>query len=243
MRREVGEKKKKSTLTALFTLWLNCCLSKLSNPSGAEFQFNSKYYTCLPDAQLLSYSTITKSPSLANSKKPLIRTRRSDQDLYSSSQFFSAENFSSLTKWEEPVEEIPDQRLIDLGFPIPTRSPPPVATPAPVDDNDHFHMKETKFFVINSREYALLRNGGVPWGIFQIEFVGLCTILKFVFVFLLQILLWSKRPPWASEWKLVALLPLFVLQLEIQRHISLGERIKRPFHPGTQTKIYISVHL
>ena len=146
------KKEKKSTPTALFTLLLNCCRPIQSK--WCRVQFNSKYYTCLPDAQLLNYPTINKSPSLANSKKPhLIRTRRSDQDLFSSSQFFSAENFSSLSEWEEPVREVPDQRLIDLGFPIPTRSPPPVATPAPVNDN-FFPMKETEFFQIISRKYT-----------------------------------------------------------------------------------------
>ena len=145
------KEKEKSTPTALFTLLLNCCRPIQSK--WCRVQFNSKYYTCLPDAQLLNYPTINKSPSLANSKKPhLIRTRRSDQDLFSSSQFFSAENFSSLSEWEEPVREVPDQRLIDLGFPIPTRSPPPVATPAPVNDN-FFPMKETEFFQIISRKY------------------------------------------------------------------------------------------
>ena len=85
-------------------------------------------------------------------KPHLKRTRRSDQDLFSSSQFFSAENFSSLAEWDDNVREISDQELTRLGFPIPTPSPEPEMTSMPKNNND-FPMIDSPFFEIISRKY------------------------------------------------------------------------------------------
>ena len=83
-----------------------------------------------------------------------IRTRRkSDADLYSSSQFFSAENFSSFIDLDsgEPVREISDQELTRLGFPVPTSIPPnPIHSPNPIEN---FPIVDSPFFQIISRKY------------------------------------------------------------------------------------------
>ena len=88
----------------------------------------------------------------------ILRTRRSD--FYSdsevvSSQFFSAENFSSfidLDSTGEPVREISDQELTRLGFPVPTPAPDPILTHSRPTEN--FPIGDLPFFQIISRKYA-----------------------------------------------------------------------------------------
>ena len=84
-----------------------------------------------------------------------IRTRRSDADLFSSSQFFSAENFSSFIDLDssgEPVREISDQELTRLGFPVPTAPPDPIFTPSNPTENFP-SVENIPFFQIISRKY------------------------------------------------------------------------------------------
>ena len=93
-----------------------------------------------------------------------LRTRRTISDsklLFSSlsTQFFSAENFSSfldnsdfLDSTGEPVREISDQELTRLGFPIPTKPPDRVVTQRPISHQD-FPIVDSPFFQIISRKY------------------------------------------------------------------------------------------
>ena len=124
---------------------LHCSHSCLNCPAHSQEDLK-KIMLTFTDALLLRHSTTNKSPSLAYK-----RTRRSDQDLFSSSQFFSAENFSSLSEWDEPVREISDQDLLDLGFPIPTPSSAPPVTTTRYDNS--FVIKNSEIFVINSCKY------------------------------------------------------------------------------------------
>lgn len=89
-----------------------------------------------------------------------LRTRRSktssDQH-YFSSQFYSAENFSSFIaeldpqlSGDTPVREISDQELTRLGFPIPTVDPVPETTQRA---QNNFPIVDSPFFQIISREY------------------------------------------------------------------------------------------
>ena len=105
-------------------------------------------YCFIPDAPNYQPPTRNKSPSLHFKKPHILRTRRSDQDLFSSSQFFSAENFSSLAEWDEPVREISDQELTDLGFPIPTPSPEPATTPK---YTNHYKLNSDVFEVMTCK--------------------------------------------------------------------------------------------
>ena len=85
-----------------------------------------------------------------------IRTRRSDADLFSSSQFFSAENFSSFIDLDssgEPVREISDQELTRLGFPVPTAPPDPIFTPNSNPTENFPSVENIPFFQIISRKY------------------------------------------------------------------------------------------
>ena len=115
-------------------------------------------------------SDVLSPPSslyLVQYHKPLIsplRTRRSDSSnsdlLFSSSQFFSAENFSSFLDQDEPVREFSDQELTRLwGSPIPTKPPDLVAAtqrPPHADhaDNRDFPNVDSPFFHIISRKYG-----------------------------------------------------------------------------------------
>ena len=88
-----------------------------------------------------------------------IRTRRSDADLYSSSQFFSAENFSSFIDLDssgEPVREISDQELTRLGFPVPTAPPDPIFTPNSNPTENFPSVENIPFFQIISRKYLYI---------------------------------------------------------------------------------------
>ena len=102
---------------------------------------------------------INKKPRpLVQTYATILRTRRSD--FYSdsevvSSQFFSAENFSSfidLDSTGEPVREISDQELTRLGFPVPTPAPDPILTHSRPTEN--FPIGDLPFFQIISRKYA-----------------------------------------------------------------------------------------
>ena len=90
-----------------------------------------------------------------------IRTRRSDADLFSSSQFFSAENFSSFIDLDssgEPVREISDQELTRLGFPVPTAPPDPIFTPNSNPTENFPSVENIPFFQIISRKYTYKNN-------------------------------------------------------------------------------------
>ena len=106
-----------------------------------------------------SSHNINKKPRpLVQTYATILRTRRSD--FYSdsevvSSQFFSAENFSSfidLDSTGEPVREISDQELTRLGFPVPTPAPDPILTHSRPTEN--FPIGDLPFFQIISRKYA-----------------------------------------------------------------------------------------
>ena len=108
------------------------------------------------------------SPSYFTMPRPsntLQRTRRTLSDTVLkfsslSTQFFSAENFSSflensdfLDSTGEPVREISDQELTRLGFPIPTQPPDRiVVTQRPLSHQD-FPIVDSPFFQIISRKY------------------------------------------------------------------------------------------
>ena len=103
-----------------------------------------------------SYFTIVPRPS--NS----LRTRRTSENklLFSSlsTQFFSAENFSSfldLDSTGEPVREISDQELTRLGFPIPTK-PPDRVTQRPISQD--FPIVDSPFFQVSSCKYDYFGN-------------------------------------------------------------------------------------
>ena len=86
-----------------------------------------------------------------------LRTRRTSENklLFSSlsTQFFSAENFSSfldLDSTGEQVREISDQELTRLGFPIPTK-PPDRVTQRPISQD--FPIVDSPFFQVSSCKY------------------------------------------------------------------------------------------
>ena len=101
------------------------------------------------------------SPSYFTMPRPsntLQRTRRTLSDTVLkfsslSTQFFSAENFSSfldLDSTGEPVREISDQELTRLGFPIPTK-PPDRVTQRPISQD--FPIVDSPFFQVSSCKY------------------------------------------------------------------------------------------
>ena len=144
---EEGRVALKEILCIVFTLLT--CNNFIHPPRRVETQLSLQQKYCfLPDAPNY-HPTSNKSPSLHFKKPHLLRTRRSDQDLFSSSQFFSAENFSSLAEWDEPVREISDQELTKLGFPIPTPSPEPEST-----TRSDFRFENSDVFIIISRKYG-----------------------------------------------------------------------------------------
>ena len=76
--------------------------------------------------------------------------------MFSSSQFFSAENFSSFIDLDssgEPVREISDQELTRLGFPVPTAPPDPIFTPSNPTENFP-SVENIPFFQIMNRKYT-----------------------------------------------------------------------------------------
>ena len=91
----------------------------------------------------------------------LQRTRRTLSDTVLkfsslSTQFFSAENFSSfldLDSTGEPVREISDQELTRLGFPIPTQPPDRIAVTQRPMSHQNFPIVDSPFFQIISRKY------------------------------------------------------------------------------------------
>ena len=104
----------------------------------------------------LSPSSYFKPPRpLALDLVDSARTKR-QSDIFSSSQFYSAENFSSfldLDSTGEPVREISDQELTRLGFPIPTRPPDQPVTERPSVLSPDFPIVDSPFFQIISRKY------------------------------------------------------------------------------------------
>ena len=112
---------------------------------------------------MIYYNNPPSSSSQIQQPRPLvqtfatIRTRRSDADLFSSSQFFSAENFSSFIDLDssgEPVREISDQELTRLGFPVPTAPPDPIFTPNSNPTENFPSVENIPFFQIISRKYS-----------------------------------------------------------------------------------------
>ena len=104
------------------------------------------------------------SPSYFTMPRPsntLQRTRRTLSDTVLkfsslSTQFFSAENFSSfldLDSTGEPVREISDQELTRLGFPIPTQPPDRIAVTQRPMSHQNFPIVDSPFFQIISRKY------------------------------------------------------------------------------------------
>ena len=107
-----------------------------------------------PSSDYKSSSKITNR----NLLKPVRTRRTSDSSYLSSSQFFSAANFSSfldnMDLSNEPVREISDEELTRLGFPIPTLSPSVThKTPSVSQQNPDFHIVDSPFFQIISRKY------------------------------------------------------------------------------------------
>ena len=130
-----------------------------------QCMYSHRFLTLISDVVrplllVLSPSYFLTMPRPSNT----LRTRRTISDtklLFSSlsTQFFSAENFSSflensdfLDSTGEPVREISDQELTRLGFPIPTEPPDRVVTQRPISHQD-FPIVDSPFFQIISRKY------------------------------------------------------------------------------------------
>ena len=105
-------------------------------------------------------------PSYFYTSVPLLNpvSKIQKRDLFSSSQFFSAENFSSfldLDSTGEPVRKVSDQELQRLGFPIPTESPSDLITQRPTFQSPDFPIVDSPFFQIISRKFIIGYSTGV----------------------------------------------------------------------------------